>query len=78
MNDGRIETSGWEEWNLTGTRQAEERRRALDGWLQMSTVICNERLVSAMTYNEQWYAACCIEIGRSASRRRICAQSSGF
>ena len=24
----------------------------LDGWLQMSTVICNERLVSAMTYNE--------------------------
>ena len=53
MNDGRIETSGWEEWNITGTRQAEElQEELLDGWLQMSTVICNERLVSAMTYNE--------------------------
>ena len=50
---GRIETSGWEEWNITGTRQAEElQEELLDGWLQMSTVICNERLVSAMTYNE--------------------------
>ena len=50
---GRIETSGWEEWNITETRQTEElQEELLDGWLQMSTVICNERLVSAMTYNE--------------------------
>lgn len=34
-------------------KQAEElQEELLDGWLQMSTVICNERLVSAMTYNE--------------------------
>lgn len=28
------------------------REELLDGWLNMSTSICNDRLVSAMTYNE--------------------------
>ena len=29
MNDGRIGTSGWEEWNINGTRQAEELQEEL-------------------------------------------------
>lgn len=33
-------------------RERDLREELLDGWLDMSTAICNDRLVSAMTYNE--------------------------
>ena len=41
--------------------------RILDGWLKMSTAISNERLVSAMTYNESMVCGALYQVKKSGT-----------